>query len=125
MSFTGGRGHQGKALIIAGIIILAAGVALAVGFSEWESSHGDNFWANFIPIFVCFLGVRTIGKGVRQARRARNSIGGPGQWIPPPGHGSQPPGGQPAPDWYPDPWDPSQLRWWDGHAWTQHTQARP
>lgn len=28
----------------------------------------------------------------------------------------------PAPNWYPDPADPDQLRWWDGQAWTQHTQ---
>lgn len=25
--------------------------------------------------------------------------------------------------WYPDPGDPSQLRWWDGSAWSEHTYA--
>jgi hypothetical protein len=23
-----------------------------------------------------------------------------------------------VPGYYPDPWDPQQLRWWDGAAWT-------
>jgi uncharacterized protein DUF2510 len=32
--------------------------------------------------------------------------------------------GQPAPNWYPDPRDPSLLRWWDGQAWTADTQPR-
>jgi hypothetical protein len=34
------------------------------------------------------------------------------------------PGGQPAPNWYQDPQDPAMLRWWDGQAWTPHTQPR-
>lgn len=29
------------------------------------------------------------------------------------------------PGWYPDPQDPSRLRWWDGRAWTAQTAARP
>jgi hypothetical protein len=37
---------------------------------------------------------------------------------------SGPPGGQPAPNWYPDPRDPSLLRWWDGQGWTGDTQPR-
>jgi hypothetical protein len=121
MSFTGERGRQGKALIIAGVIIWAADVALVFGIYAWGRSHGDNlygwspnFWRyilpRFIPTAVIALGVTMIGRGVRQARRARNSIGGPGQEIPPPGHGYR----QPAPDWYSDPWDPSLLRWWVG-----------
>ncbi|MFC7403900.1 DUF2510 domain-containing protein [Georgenia alba] len=31
----------------------------------------------------------------------------------------------PAPGWYPDNADPRFLRWWDGNAWTPHTQPRP
>jgi hypothetical protein len=31
--------------------------------------------------------------------------------------------GQPAQGWYADPNDPSQLRWWDGSAWTEHTHG--
>ncbi len=27
------------------------------------------------------------------------------------------------PNWYPDPNDPSMLRWWDGNQWTEHTHA--
>ena len=34
------------------------------------------------------------------------------------------PGGQPAPNWYPDPQNPAMLRWWDGQAWAPHTQPR-
>jgi hypothetical protein len=34
------------------------------------------------------------------------------------------PGGQPAPNWYQDPQDPAMMRWWDGQAWTPHTQPR-
>jgi hypothetical protein len=25
-------------------------------------------------------------------------------------------------DWYDDPNDPHQLRWWDGRRWTRHTE---
>jgi hypothetical protein len=31
-------------------------------------------------------------------------------------------GSSPAPGWYPDPWWPAQLRYWDGHAWTVERQ---
>jgi hypothetical protein len=29
----------------------------------------------------------------------------------------------PAPNWYPDPKDPTLMRWWDGTTWTDHTNA--
>ena len=29
-------------------------------------------------------------------------------------------GGQAAPGWYPDPYQPSRLRYWDGEVWTEH-----
>ena len=29
------------------------------------------------------------------------------------------------PGWYPDPSSPSQLRWWDGSAWSEQTSPRP
>jgi len=32
---------------------------------------------------------------------------------------------QPPPAWYPDPGDGRVLRWWDGTAWTPHTQPLP
>ena len=28
-------------------------------------------------------------------------------------------------DWYPDPHDPTYVRWWDGTQWTQHVQPAP
>jgi len=31
----------------------------------------------------------------------------------------------PEPGWYPDPFDSSQDRWWNGSAWTENTQAGP
>jgi hypothetical protein len=44
-------------------------------------------------------------------------------------------GGQPAtpvspvasapPAWYPDPYRPGQLRWFDGYRWTEHASAVP
>jgi hypothetical protein len=37
---------------------------------------------------------------------------------------SQPPNGMP-PGWYPDPGNAQLLRWWDGTAWTEHTQPLP
>ena len=30
----------------------------------------------------------------------------------------------PAPGWFPDQSNSEQLRWWDGQAWTEHTQPR-
>src|SRR4051794_4144454 len=30
----------------------------------------------------------------------------------------------PAANWYPDPQDPNQLRYWDGSRWTDHRAAR-
>jgi hypothetical protein len=32
---------------------------------------------------------------------------------------------RPSPRWAPDPWDPSQLRYWDGEQWTGWTAERP
>ena len=29
-------------------------------------------------------------------------------------------GGHAAPGWYPDPYQPSRLRYWDGEVWTEH-----
>ncbi|HEX6448523.1 MAG TPA: DUF2510 domain-containing protein [Trebonia sp.] len=52
------------------------------------------------------------GQGQGQAQ-AQGAGGGAGQ-----------PGRQPAPNWYPDPRDPSLLRWWNGQTWTADTQPR-
>ncbi|AUG81060.1 hypothetical protein CFP65_6404 [Kitasatospora sp. MMS16-BH015] len=30
-----------------------------------------------------------------------------------------------APGWYQDPFAPTAVRWWDGAAWTEHTQPHP
>ncbi|MGH9267625.1 MAG: phospholipid scramblase-related protein [Acidimicrobiales bacterium] len=35
----------------------------------------------------------------------------------------EPPGGAPAPDWYPDPAGRHELRWWDGRAWTERVSS--
>lgn len=34
-------------------------------------------------------------------------------------------GQTPIPGWYGDPFDPSQIRWWDGATWTEHTKPFP
>ena len=32
---------------------------------------------------------------------------------------------RPEPGWFPDPFDPARLRWWDGEQWTTHLHAAP
>ncbi len=34
-----------------------------------------------------------------------------------------PQGGLPPAGWFPDPHNPTQLRWWDGTQWTEQSQA--
>jgi len=34
-------------------------------------------------------------------------------------------GASAAPNWYPDPEHPDQLRYWDGTQWTEHRSPRP
>lgn len=45
------------------------------------------------------------------------------------GQAAESPVARPAPlppaNWYPDPYDPTLLRYWDGTAWTGHTAAAP
>lgn len=41
------------------------------------------------------------------------------------GPGSPPPPTVAPPGWYPDPWNPRGLRWWDGGAWQYHTADVP
>jgi uncharacterized RDD family membrane protein YckC len=36
-----------------------------------------------------------------------------------------PPSSLPPPGWYPDPWGQSTRRFWDGGAWTSHTDVTP
>lgn len=36
-----------------------------------------------------------------------------------------PEGQNPIPGWYNDPFDTSQIRWWDGAAWTEHAKPFP
>jgi hypothetical protein len=62
----------------------------------------------------------------QQAGYAMPHSGDPGQGAQSQGTGGAPgqPGGPPAANWYPDPGDSSALRWWDGRAWTAHTQPR-
>jgi hypothetical protein len=54
------------------------------------------------------------------------AVGGPGSVAPgfTPASGFTPQGGPgtPGPGWFADPQDPATLRWWDGQAWTAHTQ---
>lgn len=35
-----------------------------------------------------------------------------------------PQAGLTPPNWYPDPANQAMVRWWDGQAWTRHTQPR-
>ena len=54
------------------------------------------------------------------------AVGGPGSvapgFTPAPGFIPQGRPGTPGPGWFADPQDPATLRWWDGQAWTAHTQ---
>ncbi|MBF6347357.1 DUF2510 domain-containing protein [Nocardia cyriacigeorgica] len=46
------------------------------------------------------------------------ALAGPATAEPPP-----PP--QVPANWYPDPVEPTILRWWDGTTWTEHTTPKP
>jgi len=57
--------------------------------------------------------VRTLQDAIPKAReRAERNVATSPYGLPPPG-------------WHPDPWEPTSLRWWDGHQWTGYTHARP
>jgi hypothetical protein len=148
------RGRQGKSLIITGIVLLVIGLAITVGSYAWASSHGGgHYYITFSPVIVGIIAiVRGISQTRRgdvgyggpgqeipppayeyqqPAGYAQNS-GAPRAYGQPEyavanygvqGQGGAP--GQPAPNWYQDPQDPATLRWWDGLAWTPHTQPRP
>ncbi|MGH9148984.1 MAG: DUF2510 domain-containing protein, partial [Acidimicrobiales bacterium] len=47
-------------------------------------------------------------------------------WPPRPSDplGSPLPPGATAPGWFPVPYNPGQLRWWDGQAWSTHAAQR-
>lgn len=36
-----------------------------------------------------------------------------------------PPPAAAPPGWYPDPWNQSLMRWWDGRVWTNHADQGP
>lgn len=76
-------------------------------------------------MFFKLLGALLVADAVDRAAHARPQK----YWYPdgtvsthaqPPAHLTPPAPGPPA-NWYPDPWDPAALRWWDGTQWTAHT----
>lgn len=65
-------------------------------------------------------------KGQREQMHAlkvaiEDALAGPDPGYAPPPRPA--PAGPPA-GWYPDQQNSTQVRWWDGQRWTEHTQAR-
>lgn len=119
-SHGGGRSYYTLSPIVIGIMAIVRGV------SQSRRGGGD------------YLGGP--GQGIPQPGYGSQPPGYQQTGYPASGYGQQEPsapraydqpgyaaphyGGQPAPNWYPDPRDPSALRWWDGQAWTPDTQPR-
>ena len=147
-----GGGLRGTQLIIYGAIAFAIGLAITIGtYSAAASNGGGHYIISFGPMVAGVLGMVRGSFHVLQDRRARaQQVGGPSAGAygiagggygapgyPQPGY-AQPgyaPQGDGAPGygtaapassgagWFPDPQDPTLVRWWDGQSWTD--QARP
>ena len=113
------RSSARKTLIV-GAIITSIGLAISVGtyVAAASNPNGGHYFLAFGPVIV---GVLALVRGFR-AWKAAGPL--PAAMTTQSDPLSQQAGTAVA-GWYLDPSDSSQLRWWDGAAWTPHVHKGP
>jgi hypothetical protein len=110
------RASARKTLII-GAAVTAVGLAISIGTYAAAASNpnGGHYFLAFGPVIV---GVLALFRGFRAWSKAgRRPATMTAQSVSLSEHA-----GAAVAGWYTDPGDSSQLRWWDGAAWTPHVQ---
>jgi Protein of unknown function (DUF2510) len=113
------RASARKSLII-GAIIIAIGLAISIGtyVAAASNPNGGHYFLAFGPVIV---GVLALFRGFR----AWNAAGPRPAAMTGPSDSLPQQAGAAVAGWYLDPSDSSQLRWWDGAAWTPHLHKCP
>jgi hypothetical protein len=90
-------------------------IAFYIGVLAAEGGDGAYDAGRLVGTLLVWIGLPAllIGLVIWQVRRNRQS---PGHPVPAPQAGAPPPG------WHPDPHGQARLRYWNGVAWTEHTQ---
>ena len=87
----GGSNIGGGAAVLVGTAVACVGAVVLAASIQPRETH----------IALMFIGMVAVGWALADALvRARREL--------------------PAPNWYPDPADPQQWRYWDGQTWTDH-----
>jgi hypothetical protein len=84
-------------------------------------SPGNAVPGNSAPGYAG-AGYAAPGQGFAAPAAAAPGYGSSPGFTPAPGFTPQAAAGTPGPGWFADPQNPTTLRWWDGQAWSAHTQ---